>query len=160
MTDFLVYIHPVDKEMLMTAAKFIGFAIVGVILAAIWHFLRNLVGAAIRFLVLRFLKKEKVNLSEILWGKTDQDIPEDPEAYSKDVKQWNDDNDKQNEKYGRRFFYAVIAALVLAFLVMQIVETQRQRAYFEKRATSIIWLLSRFMKLFENFLLTLRLENH
>lgn len=133
MTDFLVYIHPVDKEMLMTAVRFIGFAVVGVILAVIWHFLRNLVGAAIRFLVLRFVRKEKVNLSEILWGKTDPDIPEDPEAYSEDVKQWNDDNDKQNEKYGRRFFYAVIAALVLAFLVMQIVETQRQRAYFEKR---------------------------
>ena len=47
--------------MLMTAARFIGFAVVGVILAVIWHFLRNLVGAAIRFLVLRFLKKEKVN---------------------------------------------------------------------------------------------------
>ena len=133
MTDILVNIHPVDKEMLMTAVRFISFAVVGVILAVIWHFLRNLVGAAIRFLVLRFLKKEKVNLSEILWGKTDQDIPEDPEAYSEDVKQWNDDNDKQNEKFGRRFFYAVIAALVLAFLVMQIVETQRQRAYFEKR---------------------------
>ena len=98
MTDFLVYIHPVDKEMLMTAVRFISFAVAGVILAVIWHFLRNLVGAAIRFLVLRFLKKEKVNLSEILWGKTDQDIPEDPEAYSEDVKQWNDDNDKQNEK--------------------------------------------------------------
>ena len=32
MTDFLVYIHPVDKEMLLLAAKFIGFAVVGVIL--------------------------------------------------------------------------------------------------------------------------------
>ena len=133
MTDFLVYIHPVDKEMLLLAAKFIGFAIVGVILAAIWHFLRNLIGATIRFLVLRFLKKEKVMFSEILWGKTDPDLPEDPEAYSVDIKQWNDDNDKQNEKYGRRFFYALIAALVLAFLVMQIVESQRQRAYFEMR---------------------------
>lgn len=133
MTDFLVYIHPVDKEMLLLAAKFIGFAIVGVILAAIWHFLRNLIGATIRFLVLRFLKKEKVKFSEILWGKTDPDLPEDPEAYSVDIKQWNDDNDKQNEKYGWRFFYALIAALVLAFLVMQIVESQRQRAYFEMR---------------------------
>lgn len=133
MTDFLVYIHPVDKAMLLLAAKFIGFAIVGVILAAIWHFLRNLIGATIRFLVLRFLKKEKVKFSEILWGKTDSDLPEDPEAYSVDIKQWNDDNDKQNEKYGRRFFYALIAALVLAFLVMQIVESQRQRAYFEMR---------------------------
>ena len=133
MTDFLVYIHPVDKEMLLLAAKFIGFAIVGVILAAIWHFLWNLIGATIRFLVLRFLKKEKVKFSEILWGKTDPDLPEDPEAYSVDIKQWNDDNDKQNEKYGRRFFYALIAALVLAFLVMQIVESQRQRAYFEMR---------------------------
>lgn len=133
MTDFLVYIHPVDKEMLLLAAKFIGFAIVGVILAAIWHFLRNLIGATIRFLVLRFLKKKKVKFSEILWGKTDPDLPEDPEAYSVDIKQWNDDNDKQNEKYGRRFFYALIAALVLVFLVMQIVESQRQRAYFEMR---------------------------
>lgn len=133
MTDFLVYIHPVDKEMLLLAAKFIGFAIVGVILAAIWHFLRNLIGATIRFLVLRFLKKEKVKFSEILWGKTDPDLPEDPEAYSVDIKQWNDDNDKQNEKYGVPFFYALIAALVLAFLVMQIVESQRQRAYFEMR---------------------------
>ncbi|MBR3452408.1 MAG: hypothetical protein IKH25_06020 [Muribaculaceae bacterium] len=133
MTDFLVYIHPVDKEMLLLAVKFIGFAIVGVILAAIWHFLRNLIGATIRFLVLRFLKKEKVKFSEILWGKTDSDLPEDPEAYSVDIKQWNDDNDKQNEKYGRRFFYALIAALVLAFLVMQIVESQRQRTYFEMR---------------------------
>ena len=119
--------------MLMAAARFIGFAVVGVILAAIWHFLRNLIGATIRFLVLRFLKKEKVTLSEILWGKTDPDIPEDPEAYREDIKQWNDDNDKQNEKYGQRFFYALIAALALAFLVLQIVEGQRQRAYFEMR---------------------------
>ena len=133
MTDILVYIHPIDKEMLLLAAKLIGFAIVGVILAVIWDSLRNLIGATIRFLVLRFLKKEKVKFSEILWGKTDPDLPEDPEAYSVDIKQWNDDNDKQNEKYGRRFFYALIAALVLAFLVMQIVESQRQRAYFEMR---------------------------
>lgn len=132
MTDLLELIHPVDKEMLL-AAKFIGFAVVGVILAAIWHFLRNLIGATIRFLVLRFVKKEKVTFHEILWGKTDPDIPEDPENYREDIKQWNDDNDKQNEKYGRRFFYALIAALVLAFLVMQIVEGQRQRAYFEMR---------------------------
>ena len=125
MIDIQLIIHPVDKEMLITAAKFIGFAIVGVILAAIWHFLRSLVGATIRFCVLRFLNKEKVTFHEILWGKSDPDIPEDPENYREDIKQWNNDNDKQNEKYGRRFFYAVIAALALAFLVMQIVEGQR-----------------------------------
>ena len=90
-------------------------------------------GATIRFFVLRFVRKEHVKFSEILWGKTDPDNPEDPEAYSEDIKQWNDDNDKQNEKYGRRFFLALIAALVLAFLVMQIVEGQQQRAYFEMR---------------------------
>ena len=133
MTDILTIIHPIDKEMLLAAAKLMGFAIVGVVLAVIWDSLKNLAGATIRFLVLRFAKKENVTFHEILWGKTDPDIPEDPENYREDIKRWNDDNDKQNEKYGRRFFYVLIAALLMAFLVMQLVEGQRQRAYFEMR---------------------------
>lgn len=133
MADILAIMHPIDKEMLLLAAKWIGFAIVGVVLAVIWDSLRNLAGAAIRFLVLRFAEKENVTFHEILWGKTDPGIPEDPENYREDIKRWNDDNDKQNEKYGRRFFYVLIAALLMAFLVMQLVEGQRQRAYFEMR---------------------------
>lgn len=133
MTDILTFIHPIDNEMLLLAAKWIGFAIVGVVLAVLRDSLRDLAGAAIRFLVLRFAKKENVTFHEILWGKSDPDIPEDPENYREDVKRWNVDNDKQNEKFGRRFFYVLIAALIMAFLVMQLVEGQRQRAYFEMR---------------------------
>ena len=133
MTDILTFIHPIDKEMLLLAAKWIGFAIVGVVLAVLRDSLRDLAGAAIRFLVLRFAKKENVTFREILWGKSDPDIPEDPENYREDIKRWNVDNDKQNEKYGRRFFYVLIAALMMAFLVMQLVEGQRQRDCFEMR---------------------------
>lgn len=133
MTDILTFIHPIDKEMLLLAAQWIGFAIVGVVLAVLRDSLRDLAGAAIRFLVLRFAKKENVTFHEILWGKSDPDIPEDPENYREDIKRWNVDNDKQNEKYGRRFFYVLIAALIMTFLVMQLVEGQRQRDCFEMR---------------------------
>ncbi len=133
MTDILTLIHPVDKEMLLTAARWIGLAVAGLILAVIWHSLKSLIGATCRFIVLRFVKKERVKYSEVLWGKTDPDVPEDPEAYSDHIKQWNDINDQLNEKYGRRFFYVLIAALVMAFLVMQWVENHRQRVYFEMR---------------------------
>jgi hypothetical protein len=133
MADILAFIHPIDKEMLLLAAKWMGFAIVGVVLAVIWDSLKNLAGAAIRFLVLRFAKKVNLTFHESLCGKTDPEIPEDPENYREDIKRWNEDNDKQNEKYGRRFFYVLIAALLMAFLVMQLVEGQRQRAYFEMR---------------------------
>jgi hypothetical protein len=58
MADILAIIHPIDKEMLLLAAKWIGFAIVGVVLAVIWDSLKNLAGATIRFLVLRFAEKD------------------------------------------------------------------------------------------------------